>query len=305
MIKTIIVLILTLILLPIATFYLDDPLTAEQLQALQVCLIMYASVSLLCFVVAEITRNCSQVDKLWSIMPLVYVWYIASQSGFDNRLVLMAVMVTLWGARLTFNFGRKGGYTWRIWAGEEDYRWEVLRKNPALKGPVRWGLFNLIFISFYQQGLILLFSLPALVALKSAGTPLSIFDYIIAAVMLGFIIIETIADQQQWNFQKQKHKILQSGQNLPPPYSAGFVQSGLWKWSRHPNYMAEQAVWIVFYFFSVSATGQWFNWSMAGFLLLIILFQGSSDFSEKISSSKYPAYVDYIKKTGRFIPKIL
>ena len=73
---------------------------------------------------------------------------------------------------------------------------------------------------------------------------------------------------------------------------------------RHPNYMAEQAIWVCVYFFSVIATGAWINWSLAGCLLLIILFQGSSDFSEAISAEKYPLYKEYQKKVGRFIPKL-
>ena len=74
---------------------------------------------------------------------------------------------------------------------------------------------------------------------------------------------------------------------------------------RHPNYMAEQAIWITFYLFSVAATGSWLNWSIAGCLLLLVLFQGSSDFSESISAEKYPEYKAYQEKTGRFLPKYI
>ncbi|MFM9074920.1 MAG: DUF1295 domain-containing protein, partial [Bacteroidota bacterium] len=76
----------------------------------------------------------------------------------------------------------------------------------------------------------------------------------------------------------------------------------LWSRVRHPNYAAEQAIWIVFYCFSIVATGEWLNWSVAGCILLVILFKGSSDFSEEISASKYPAYKDYQRRAGRFLP---
>jgi steroid 5-alpha reductase family enzyme len=46
------------------------------------------------------------------------------------------------------------------------------------------------------------------------------------------------------------------------------------------------------------------NWSLAGAVLLMLLFLGSSDFSEKISAGKYPAYADYQKRVGRFFPKL-
>jgi steroid 5-alpha reductase family enzyme len=71
---------------------------------------------------------------------------------------------------------------------------------------------------------------------------------------------------------------------------------------RHPNYSAEQAIWIVFYFFSVAATGEWLNWSIMGAILLVLLFWGSSTFSESISAGKYPEYSDYQRQVPRFIP---
>jgi steroid 5-alpha reductase family enzyme len=64
----------------------------------------------------------------------------------------------------------------------------------------------------------------------------------------------------------------------------------------------EQGIWIIFYLFSVAATGSWLNWSMAGSLLLLILFKGSSDFSEEISATKYQEYKNYQRKVPRFIP---
>lgn len=303
MIKTIIVLLLTIIVVPIVSFYFDEPLTAQQLIILWNCIYIYVGVALSCFLVSEITRNCSQVDKIWSIIPIVYVWYIASSAGMGDRLILMAVLVSLWGIRLTYNFSRRGAYTLKFWAGEEDYRWGVLRKKPELRGKVRWFFFNLFFISLYQNALILLFTLPILVAVKGNDQPLNWIDFMATGLFLFFLVIETIADQQQWNYQQEKHRRIKAGITPDGIYAKGFTHTGLWKYMRHPNYMAEQAIWISFYLFSVAATGQWINWSIAGCLLLVILFQGSSDFSEAISTEKYPEYSNYKKSTGRFVPK--
>ena len=81
----------------------------------------------ICFVtwlLSVITKDTSWVDRIWSVIPVVYVWIFAGYANFgDARLNVIAVLVTLWGARLTFNFARKGGYQ----PGGEDYRWEVLR----------------------------------------------------------------------------------------------------------------------------------------------------------------------------------
>jgi steroid 5-alpha reductase family enzyme len=85
-------------------------------------------------------------------------------------------------------------------------------------------------------------------------------------------------------------------------YKKGFVSTGLWSKVRHPNYAAEQGIWIVYYFFSVSATGEWLNWTIIGAVLLVLLFKGSADFSEEVSASKYPEYKEYQNNVPRFLP---
>ena len=76
----------------------------------------------------------------------------------------------------------------------------------------------------------------------------------------------------------------------------------LWGCSRHPNYFAEQAIWVCFYLLSVAAGIGIVNWSVIGALLLIVLFQGSSSLAEEISGGKYPEYEQYCKSIPRFFP---
>ena len=85
----------------------------------------------------------SIVDRLWSITPWCYTWwFFLSAPAFDARLLLMATVATVWGARLTWNFYRKGGYS-----GHEDYRWVEVRKwFPGWQ----FETFNFFFICFYQ-----------------------------------------------------------------------------------------------------------------------------------------------------------
>lgn len=305
MLRTVLLLILTLLALPVVAFYYDQPLSTEQWAALRSVFAVMSGVALTCFLVSELTRNYSQVDKLWSLLPIFYAWFFAVKANFDERTMLMAGMVTLWGARLTFNFWRRGGYHWIPWRGEEDYRWSVLRsQNPALQKRPVWALFNLFFISFYQNTLILLFTLPIVVAWQGHESPLNWLDAAAALLFLIFIVLETIADQQQWSFQTEKSRLVHVGEPLEGEYALGFRRSGLWGLMRHPNYAAEQAIWLSYYLFSVAATGRWLNWSLAGAALLMLLFLGSSDFSEKISASKYPAYKDYQKQVPRFVPNL-
>lgn len=298
--KTVLFLIFTIIVLPIVTFKFDVPLTALQQEALETLVWMYGIATLLTFIVSTITDNYSQVDKLWSIMPVPYVWTLAYYAGFEPRINVMAVLVTLWAIRLTYNFGRRGGYSWKFWTGDEDYRWAILRAKPEFQAKWKWMSFNLFFISAYQMGLILLFTLPALKAMGSSA-PLAWLDYLLATMMLGFIFMSFFADQQQYDYQEEKHKQRKAGK-VDDFHKIGFTHTGLWAYFRHPNYAAEQSIWIVFYFFSVIATGNWVNWSIAGCLLLVLLFKGSADFSEDITAQKYPLYKKYIKEVGRFLP---
>ena len=301
MLATILLLIFTVIVVPVTSFFFGTPLNDLQTDILYSSLYIVAGVIAYCFIVGELTNNNSQVDKLWSLVPIAYVWYMTYLGGMHERMVLMSVLVTIWGARLTFNFARKGAYSWKFWTGEEDYRWEILRKRPGFSNRFVWTLFNLFFICGYQNILLLRFTLRVLPSLGTDASPIQPIDYLLAAVFIFFVVTEFIADQQQHIFQTEKHRRINN--NLPlEEYGQGFISTGLWAYSRHPNYASEQAIWIVFYLFSVVATGEWINWSIAGCLLLIILFKGSSDFSEAISAQKYPKYAQYQKKVPRFIP---
>ena len=307
MVKTIVLLLFTLIVVPVFTVYFDDhSMSPEQLNLLMESGGIALALALAAFVISTITGNFSQVDKMWSIVPAVYAWHIVLSADFvpqaaQPRLVLMALLVTAWSIRLSYNFSRRGGYTWKFWTGEEDYRWEVLRQRPELSGKWQWMAFNLFFISLYQMGLIWLFTMPIMVA-ATGDAPMNWLDYAAIFIIIFLLIIETVADQQQWDYQQEKHRMKREGIPLTGKYALGFTHTGLWRISRHPNYFAEQAIWVVFYFFSVAATDRWLNWSVAGALLLVILFKGSADFSEGISLEKYPGYKDYVKSTPRFIP---
>ncbi len=301
-IKVASLLIVTLFIVPIISYFFGTPLGAIEWLALKTVLYVNLGAIIYCFVIGEITDNKSQVDKLWSLIPIVYVWIITAYGNYSPRLILMTILVAIWGIRLTYNFSRTGAFSIKFWEGEEDYRWQVLREKPEFQARWKWTLFNLFFISGYQHILILLFSLPTLVVLQFNNTPLDVLDYVAATLMLFFIIYEMIADEQHYAFQSKKHALIKTGEILKGDYKKGFLDKGLWALSRHPNYWAEQSIWVSFYLFSVAASGQWINWSIAGCLLLIVLFQGSSDFSEEISARKYPEYSNYQKRVSRFFP---
>ncbi len=207
------------------------------------------------------------------------------------------------GGRLTFNFWRRGGYAWPPWTGGEDYRWAVLRAKPALASPWRWRLFNLGFVSVYQLALLLMLTWPSIMA-AGGIRPLNTLDAAAAILFLGLLVLETVADQQQYDFHSEKLRRRRAGEPVDGDMARGFCTSGLFGLVRHPNFAAEQAIWCAYYLFGVAATGQWLNWSGIGAVLLILLFQGSTQFTERISRSKYPEYDEYRRRVPRFIPRL-
>ena len=301
------VVIITLIVLSL--LFSPFNLSTNQMDTLIILLIVCGSSALYCFVVGEISRNNSQMDKLWSILPIAYTWIIAVKSGFNPRQVIYAVLVTFWGIRLTINFARKGAYSIKFWSGEEDYRWKVLREKKAFKNKFLWALFDLFFISIYQNALVLAICLPSLASMDSTTT-IGLFDYIAFGGAILFLLLETAADEQQMFFHTEKRRLLKEGKSLeelPSPYNLGFNTMGIWNYSRHPNYLGEQGFWLMLYLVVISSnvtTYGFFSWSIIGPLLLVFIFLGSSNLQEGISSKKYPEYATYVNRVSKYIPLI-
>lgn len=236
------------------------------------------------------TKDTSWVDRIWSIVPIVYAWVFASGAGFaDMRLNVIAALITLWGARLTFNFARKGGYA----PGGEDYRWEILR---ARMKPWQYQVFNIFFIVIAQNIILFLITLP-MNELLANPAPFSGVDAALALLFLGLLTLETVADQQQWNFHQFKKAERAAGREVHP----GFLTTGLFSISRHPNFFAEQAQWWVVYLF-VFANHGFGGWSWLGAFILTGLFIGSTRFTEEITLSKYPEYAQYQKRVSMLVP---
>lgn len=281
-------------------------LSEEQIQTLKILLIVCGASIAYCFIVGELAQNFSQMDKLWSILPIAYAWIVAIRNGCDLRTLVYALIVTVWGVRLTVNFARKGAYRLKFWTGEEDYRWSIVRQNPVFRHKFAWTLFDLFFISLYQNALVLAITLPALACMGSEA-PFGVWDTIGAALAVGFLALETVADEYQWKFHKTKKALLRDGgtlDTLKKPYDLGFNTTGPWSRMRHPNYLGEQGIWLALYLFAVGAGAARgvFHWTMAGPLLLVLLFMGSSKLGESISSKKYPRYQNYIAQVYKYLP---
>jgi len=247
---------------------------------------------LFAWIASLVSGDTSWVDRGWSIVPVIYLWVFAAFAHLSNaRLNLLAVVVTIWGARLTFNFARKGGYS-----GVEDYRWPVLR---ASMKPWQFQLFNVFFIVLYQNFILVLMTLPAYTAYQDrAKTHFGWLDVLLVAAFLLCTIGESVADEQQWRFQSAKHAAIAQGRDP----EGEFLESGLFRYSRHPNYFFELAQWWIVFFVGCVAAGSLWQWTVAGVVLLTLLFIGSTRFTESITLGRYPSYVNYQRRTSPIVP---
>ncbi|HEV2426935.1 MAG TPA: DUF1295 domain-containing protein [Acidimicrobiales bacterium] len=260
------------------------------MSALGVVIVVAGTASVGCFVASLATRDVSWVDRIWSVVPVVYVAVFAGAARFsDARLDVMAACVAAWGVRLTFNLARKGGYR----RGSEDYRWAVLRARMA---PARFVAFNAFFICLYQNALLAAICLPALTALDHRGG-FGAPDALLAALFAAALVGEGAADGQQWRFQRAKAAAIAAGRSTP-----GFCSTGLFRYSRHPNYFFELAQWWLFAAMGMAAAGSPLQWTALGAVLLTLLFVGSTRFTESITRSRYPGYDEYRASTSAIVP---
>lgn len=208
---------------------------------------------------------------------------------------------------MTYNYYRKGGYS----IGSEDYRWAIVKKQV---GSGLFFLLNVVFISLAQSLLLATITTPTYVLLlasrlatySSGVRGLGLEDIVASSVMLSAIVVSFIADQQQWNFQTAKSNY-RSNTKVPAGYDQedldrGFLTKRLFAYSRHPNFAAEQTVWVSLYVWSCLVTRTWYNWTGIGALSYLFLFQASTWLTELLSARKYPEYKIYQQKVGKFLP---
>ena len=260
------------------------------------------------------TADPSLVDRLWSIVPAVYcsfLYYRATleiadsnmDAGTGHRLLLVAVLTTCWATRLTWNFARKGGFS-----GGEDYRWVVVQ---SWMTKFQFECFNLVFIVGGQLTVLIGICTPAgaayLAGFDKQDHSINSIDVAATACFLCHLYLEYMADNEMFTFQTNKYANKRAGVKAPKGSEEedGFIQSGMWSVSRHPNYYSEVTLWWTIYLFSVAATGELFNFSCIGVVWLTVLFvppRGSLDMTESISSRKYSKYESYQEKVSRFFP---
>ena len=237
------------------------------------------AVGLVGWLYSFIKRDASIVDILWGLFFIVAASVYAYQAGLTTaRGMIVVALVTLWGLRLA------GHITWRGLGEPEDRRYQAIRhrNNPNFE----WKSLYLIF--GFQALLAWIVSLPLLGGILG-HTQLGWLDIIGIMVSVTGLVIETTADRQLAHFKAQ------------PANQGRLMDSGLWRYSRQPNYFGDFLVWWGFFLIAMSA-GAW--WSLPGPLLMTFLLLRVSGVAllEQDLSVRKPEYAAYIKQTNAFFP---
>ena len=226
-----------------------------------------------------ISKDVSFVDSLWSLFFLVAatVFAFGSQPLSDRGVLIMA-LVAIWALRLSIYI------TARNWGEPEDYRYQSIRANnePGFA-------FKSLYIVFGLQGaLAWVIALPLLPAISS-DSALSGIDFIAAVIWLVGFTFEAGGDYQLSRFKAREDN------------RGRVLETGLWRYTRHPNYFGDFCIWWSFYLFALAAGG-W--WSIVSPLLMSVLLLKVSGVAmlESTISDRRPEYAEYIRRTNAFFP---
>jgi steroid 5-alpha reductase family enzyme len=247
----------------------------------QALLVILGVMSLL-WIISVIIKNVSIVDLFWGFgFVLTNIYYFIITEGFGSRKVILLILVTVWGLRLT------GYLSWRNIGKGEDYRYRQFRS--------RYGEKRYWWISFFQtfllQGILMWLISAPLLGAQYYGTEKGpgILDYAGIALWITGFIFETFGDLQLARFKAD------------PSNKGKVLSTGLWHYTRHPNYFGDSAVWWGYGFICLGAGS---IWPVLGSILMTALIIKVSGVSllEKNLVDKKPGYREYIEKTSAFIP---
>lgn len=237
-----------------------------------------ATVIVFAFSVAH--DNSSFYDAYWSVAPPLIAAYFAYDATASPRFVLAVVLVTIWAARLTFNW-------WRRWDGlaHEDWRYVDLR---AQTGRAYW-LVSLLGLHGFPTVLVYFGCLPLWVV-ANGDAPLGPIDVAAVVVTGGAILIEAIADQQL-----RAHVLGGEADRI--------LDRGLWRWSRHPNYFGELMFWWGIALFGFAAGSHaWFVYAGALGMTGLFVFVSVPMVEKRARERRGAAFAAYAARTSRLVP---
>jgi steroid 5-alpha reductase family enzyme len=227
-------------------------------------------------------NNGSVYDPYWSVAPpFVALFWIGHASGASTvRQVTATVLVFLWGIRLTYNWARG-------WPGLHHEDWRYIDLYATAPMP-KWAI-SFLGIHLFPTVMVLLGCLALIPALARGSNPFGLLDAAALVVTAAAILIEWVADEQLRGFGGRK----QPGE---------IIQSGLWAYSRHPNYFGEISFWWGLFLFALAADASYW-WMIIGPLSMTAMFHWASiPMLDRRSVARRPGYDEHMRRVNAVIP---
>lgn len=233
------------------------------------------------FIIAQLIKDNSIVDIGWGLgfVIIAFVSYFASEGEHTLRQTIVLTLVSLWGIRLFLHLLIRS-----IGRGE-DFRYANFRKQ--------WGK-NVRIIAFFrvfmmQGAIMLLLAYPIVLVNVADSSGFDIFAALGLIVWLIGFLFQSIGDYQLEHFKKRKK------------HKEEILKSGLWRYSRHPNYFGEAAMWWGVYLIVIGAQNGWTAFFSAAFINLLLLKVSGVPFLDKRYAGN-EEYQIYKQETNLFIP---
>lgn len=240
--------------------------------------------TLVVFAASRIYGNSSFYDAYWSVIPplLAFYWWVAADARVDDaRWWLMMTVLLAWAVRLTANWIR-------TFPGmhHEDWRYPMVR---ARAGRFEFAA-DLLGIHVFPTLQVFAGLIPVYVVATRAGEPLGWLDVVAFVVGVAALALETIADLQMHRF-------------LATRTPGQVMDTGVWSWSRHPNYFGECGIWFSMALFGFAAhPGSW--WVFSGVAAMVAMFLAVSiPMMERRSLERRPDYARVVERVSRFVPR--
>ncbi len=226
-------------------------------------------------------KNSSIVDIFWGTGFAIanWIYFALTPEGFLLRKLLVSTLVTIWGLRLSIHI------LLRNWGKPEDFRYQKWRKESGSK----WWWRSFFEVFLLQGGLLWVISVPLMAAqYRSLPDHLTIVDFFGMALWLVGFFFEAVGD-----FQLSRFKEI-------PGNKGKILDSGVWRFTRHPNYFGDSAQWWGYYLIAASAGGWWTLFSPVIMTLLLLRVSGVALLEKTLETR--PGYKEYIDRTSAFIP---
>ena len=245
-------------------------------------LIAHIIATVIVYIASSLFKNSSFYDPFWSIAPIPIVIYISFWPDSENldyeKIFLFFIPVLYWGIRLTYNWARR-------WEGlyDEDFRYEDLKE---LKFASFIDFFGIHLYPTLQVNLSLL---PVYYGLSVSTNPSNYWLYLASFYTIMAVTLELISDNQLWKFKKNKDN------------KNEFIKTGLWSYSRHPNYLGEILFWWGIFFMTLAVDTSYWYLFICPLSMNLMFALITCKMMDDRSLVKRDGYKDYMDKTNQLL----